>query len=209
MGAGITVAELGWSWAAIALLAVLPVLLTAATAFAKSSVLLGAVRVGLGAEALLSAPVVFALAIVLTAVVMAPTAGAVLAEVDAQGGIEALGTASPASWWASLEPWRAFLERHADAGELEFFAQSQGRGPADPLVVVPAFLLTELREALTMAVVVLVPLVVVDLLVAQATVLLGLTQVQVQVVSVPLKLLLFLAVDGWTVVVGGLLTGYR
>ena len=202
-------AEPGWSWAAIALIAVLPVLLTAATAFAKSSVLLGAVRVGLGAEALLSAPVIFALAIVLTTVVMAPTAGAVLGEIDANGGADALASASPAAWWEMVEPWRAFLQRHADPGELEFFAQLQERPTGDPLVVVPAFLITELREALTMAVVVLVPLVVVDLLVAQTTVLLGMTQLQVQVVSVPLKLLLFLAIDGWNVVIGGLVAGYR
>lgn len=201
--------EPGWTPAAIVLLAVLPVLLAAATAFAKSSVLLGAVRVGLGAEALLSAPVVFAVAIVVTTIIMAPTASAVLAEIGAQGGVDALRTSSPSAWWAAAEPWRAFLERHADPSELEFFSQMQGRAAVDPLVVVPAFLITELGEALAMAVVVLVPLVVVDLLVAQATALLGMTQLQVQIVSVPLKLLLFLAVDGWNVVVGGLVEGYR
>jgi len=141
--------------------------------------------------------------------VMAPTAAAVLTEIDAAGGVEALGGAPPSAWWDALEPWRAFLHRHADPGELEFFAEAQGRAVGDPLVTVPAFLLTELREALTMAVVVLVPLVVVDLLVAQAAALLGMNQLPVAVVSVPLKLLLFLAIDGWTVVVGGLLAGYR
>lgn len=202
-------ADGGWSWAAIALLAIVPVLLTAATAFAKSSVVLGAVRTGLGAEALLSVPVVFALAVVLTAVIMAPVAAAVIGEIEAVGGIDAVGAASPATWWETVAPWREFLHRHAAIDELEFFAQMQARPTDDPLVVVPAFLITELREALTMAVVILVPLVVVDLLVAQATTLLGMTQLQVQLVSVPLKLLLFLAVDGWNVVVGGLVSGYR
>jgi len=206
---GSTVAESSWPWAAILLVAVLPVVLTAATAFAKSSVLLGAVRVGLGAEALLSVPVIFALSVVLTAVVMAPVAGDVIGEVERTGGIDGLASAPPSAWWEAVEPWRAFLVRHADAAELEMFAQVQGRSTGDPLVVVPAFLITELREALAMAVVILVPLVVVDLLVAQATTLLGMTQLQVQVVSVPCKLLLFLAIDGWNVVVGGLLAGYR
>jgi flagellar biosynthesis protein FliP len=203
------VPETGWPWAAILLVAVLPVVLTAATAFTKSSVLLGAVRVGLGAEAMLSVPVIFALSVVLTAVVMAPVAGDVIGEIERSGGIEALGSAPASAWLEAAEPWRAFLVRHADTTELEMFAEVQGRTQGDPLVVVPAFLITELREALAMAVVVLVPLVVVDLLVAQATTLLGMTQLQVQVVSVPLKLLLFLAIDGWNVVVGGLLAGYR
>jgi flagellar biosynthesis protein FliP len=202
-------AETSWPWAAILLVAVLPVVLTAATAFAKSSVLLGAVRIGLGAEALLGVPVIFALSVVLTAVVMAPVAGDVLGEVERTGGIDGLASAPVSAWWDAAEPWRAFLARHADANELEMFAELQGRPQSDPLVVVPAFLITELREALAMAVVILVPLVVVDLLVAQATTLLGMTNLQVQVVSVPLKLLLFLAIDGWNVVVGGLLAGYR
>ena len=195
------------SWTAIAVLALVPLVLAAATAFTKSSVLLGALRVGLGAEALLPMAAVIALALVITIVVMGPTAADVLGEIDARGGFGALG-GSPSAWLDALEPWRAFLFRHCDAAELEFFAELQARDVQDPLVVVPAFLVTELGEALAMAVVVLVPLVVVDLLVAQALALLGLTQMPVQLVAVPLKLLLFLAVGGWDVIVGGLVQGY-
>lgn len=195
------------SWSAIAILALVPLVLAAATAFTKSSVLFGALRVGLGAEALLPVPAVLALALIVTAVVMGPTAADVMAEVDARGGFTALSGA-PEAWLDAFEPWRAFLHRHADAEELEFFAGLQNRPPEDPLVVVPAFLVTELAEALAMAVVVLVPLVVVDLLVAQVLALLGLAQMPVQLVAVPLKLLLFLAVGGWDVVVGGLVEGY-
>jgi type III secretory pathway component EscR len=194
-------------WTAIAFLAALPLVLAAATAFTKSSVLLGALRVGLGAEALLPMAAVIALALVVTAVVMGPTAVDVLDEVEARGGFATL-SGSPAAWLDALEPWRAFLFRHCDAAELEFFAELQGKGVQDPIVVVPAFLVTELGEALAMAVVVLVPLVVVDLVVAQALALLGLAQMPVQLVAVPLKLLLFLAVGGWDVIVGGLVQGY-
>ncbi len=202
-------AEGGWGWAAIVAIAVVPIVLTAATAFAKSSVLLGALRVGLGAETLLPLPVVLALAIVVTALVMAPTAGAVLGEIDARGGLDALAGAEPRAWLEAATPWTDFLARHADAGELEYFAELQARPQQDPLVLVPAFLTTELREALQMAVVVLVPLVVVDLLVAHAIALLGLVTLPTQLVSLPLKLLLFLAVGGWDVVIGGLVEGYR
>jgi type III secretory pathway component EscR len=206
-GAGTTVPELSSSTATFALLAIVPIVLVVATAFAKSSVLLGAVRTGLGAEALLPMPVVLALAMVVTAIVMAPTAAAVLGEIDARGGPAAIDGVS--GWWDTAAPWLEFLQRHADGDELSFFAELQARGAEDPLVIVPAFLVTELREALSMAVVVLVPLVVVDLLVAQAVTLLGFAQLQTALVSVPLKLLLFLAVGGWGVVIGGLVEGYR
>jgi flagellar biosynthesis protein FliP len=197
-----------WTWAAIIAIAVVPIVLMAATAFAKSSVLLGAVRVGLGAEALLPLPVILALAIVVTTIVMAPTAGAVLSEIDARGGLATLGT-DAAAWLDAAAPWSDFLRRHADPDELTAFVELQARSSDDPLVLVPAFLTTELREALQMAVVILVPLVIVDLLVAHASALLGLATMPTQLVAVPLKLLLFLAVGGWDVVIGGLVEGYR
>lgn len=202
----------GWSTAAILLIAALPVVLTAATSFTKVSVVLGALRTGLSAEAILSLPVIFALSVVLTVVIMAPVGAAVMGEMQAQGGaavwVDGLSDGSSA-WQDVAAPWQGFLLRHADPGELEFFSGLHGRAIDDPIVVVPSFLMTELREALVMAVVVLVPLVVVDLLVAQATTLLGMTQLQVHLVSAPLKLLLFLAVDGWRIVVEGLIAGYR
>jgi type III secretory pathway component EscR len=202
----------GGSTAAIVLIAALPIVLTAATAFTKVSVVLGALRVGLGAEAILSLPVIFALSVVLTAVVMTPVGVAISGELQLHGGAAAWaqGVADGSHGWQDAAlPWQEFLLRHADAAELEFFAGLHDRATNDPIVVVPAFLMTELREALVMAVVILVPLVVVDLLVAQTTTLLGMTSLQVALVSAPLKLLLFLAVDGWRVVVEGLVAGYR
>jgi len=195
------------SWTVLAILAALPLVLAAATAFTKSSVLFGALRFGLGAEALLPMPVVLALALVVTAIVMGPTAADVLGEIEARGGFDTLAR-TPTAWLEAFEPWRVFLARHAEPDELAFFAELQGRGVDDPLVIVPAFLVTELAEALAMAVVVLVPLVIVDLLVAQGLALLGLAQMPVPLVAVPLKLLLFLAVGGWDVIVGGLVEGY-
>ena len=157
-----------------AVLVAVPLALVLATAFTKASVVLGALRVGLGAEALLPLPVVLAIALVVTAVVMAPTAAATLDVLDDAGGLPALSDLEQAR--ALLAPLGAFLERHAAADELEFFAELQGRAAADPLVVVPAFLVTELTEALAMAVVIIVPLVLVDLLVAQVLVLWGLVE---------------------------------
>ena len=109
---------------------------------------------------------------------------------------------------ALLQPLLDFTQRHADPAELDFFAELQGRSTQEVWVRVPAFLVTELTEALAIAVVILVPFVLADLVVGQALMLGGLASVPQPLVSVPVKLLLFLAVGGWDVVIGGLVKGY-
>lgn len=189
-------------------LAALPVLAVTCTAFAKSSIVLGALRKGLGADGLIPAGVVLALALVVTAIVMGPTATAIVELVDARGGPAAVVAGGADVWAVVLEPLRAFLDRHADAGELAMFAELQGLEPGHPMVLAPAFLVTELREALFIAVLILVPFVVIDLLVAQILALMGLFQQPIPLVTLPLKLLLFLSVAGWDVVIGGIVEGY-
>jgi flagellar biosynthesis protein FliP len=116
------------------------------------------------------------------------------------------------------QPLLEFLARHTDPAELAFFAELASAGgqlelielpEAKPLVLIPAFLVTELTEALAMAVYVLVPFLVVDLVVAQVLVLGGLTNQPAAAVTLPLKVLLFLAVGGWDAVIGGIIGGYR
>lgn len=188
-------------------LAALPLVLVMATAFTKASVVVGALRVGLGAELLLTWSATLALALVITGVVMAPVALETLAAIDAAGGSAALATGT-AGWELVMAPLLEFLQRHASADELRFFVELQGVAASDPRVLVPAFLVTELTEALHMAVLILLPLVIVDLVVAQTLGLLGLAAAPGPLVTLPLKLLLFLAVGGFDVVVGGLVEGY-
>jgi flagellar biosynthesis protein FliP len=189
-------------------LALLPLGLAACTAFTKVSIVLAALRTGLGAEKLLPYGVILALAVVVTAVVMGPTAVASWTALEDAGGPAALAGAELSAWLEVLAPLREFLLAHADPGELDFFAGLHDLPSEHPLVLVPAFLLTELAEALHIAVLILVPFVVVDLLAAQVLVLLGLGQAPSPIVALPAKVLLFLAVGGWQVVVAGLVEGY-
>jgi type III secretory pathway component EscR len=186
-----------------------PLLAITCTAFTKASVVLSALRVGLGAETLLPWSAVFALSLAITAVVMGPVAAASLEALAAAGGLENL-TLGPGSQIVDvLAPLQQFLQRHADAGELGFFVELQGVPAEHPLALVPAFLLTELGEALQISLLVLVPFVLVDLVVAQVLLLLGIgSGVSQALVSLPLKISLFLAVGGWDVIVRGLVEGY-
>jgi type III secretion protein R len=112
-----------------------------------------------------------------------------------------------------LGPLRTFLARHASARDRETFTALAGRmGRAvqgDELwVLAPAFVTTELREAFAIAVLIFVPFLVIDLVVGLGLAALGLTSTSPQTVALPLKLLLFVSIDGWRLLVDGLLRGY-
>jgi type III secretion protein R len=113
----------------------------------------------------------------------------------------------------AIGPLREFLGKHAAARDRETFvgvSRRMGREvTGDEIwVLAPAFLTTELREAFAIAVVIFVPFLVLDLIAGLALAALGLQTTQPQVVALPLKLLLFVAIDGWRLLVDSLLRGY-
>jgi len=113
----------------------------------------------------------------------------------------------------SLGPLRAFLARHASARDRETFtalATRMGRAvQGDEIwLLAPAFLTTELREAFAIAVLIFVPFLVIDLIVGLGLAALGLSSTSPQAIALPLKLLLFVSVDGWRLLIDGLLRGY-
>jgi flagellar biosynthesis protein FliP len=190
-------------------LASLPLLLAACTAFTKISVVLAALRHGLSAERLLPFGSMLALALVITALVMAPVAQGCLTALELAGGIEALTAAPLEIGGELLAPLWEFQRAHAEHEQLELFAELSGRAIDEPVVLVPAFLVSELGRALELAVMILIPFVVVDLMCAQVLVLLGLGTTPTTVIALPAKILLFLAADGWRTVIVGLIEGYR
>jgi type III secretion protein R len=110
-------------------------------------------------------------------------------------------------------PLREFLLRHTSANDRTTFvalAKQMGRDVSgDELwVVAPAFVASELREAFAIAVLIFVPFLVIDLVVALGLAALGLQATPPQVVGLPLKLLLFVAVDGWRLLLESLIRGY-
>jgi type III secretion protein R len=112
-----------------------------------------------------------------------------------------------------LGPLRAFLTRHASARDRETFTALATRmdhavAGDEIWVLAPAFVTTELREAFAIAVLVFVPFLIIDLVVGLGLASLGLMSTSPQTVALPLKLLLFVAVDGWRLLIDGLLRGY-
>lgn len=206
----------------LALLSLVPIVLMATTAFVKISTVLQIARNAIGAQNVPSNTVILALAAVLSAVAMAPVGNAIAAR-----GADLLAHAgeldTPALVTRGVDavsvPLRSFLEANATPKEKARFlalakaarqgADAENVRERDLAVIVPAFVVSELDRAFALGVAVFLPFLVLDLVVANVLVAAGLGSLSPSQVSLPLKLLLFLAVDGWGLLAKALVLGYR
>lgn len=192
-------------------LALLPLALMTLTSFAKVSVVLSALRNALGASDVPSAAVITALAFALSVFVMAPLA----AEVEQAMGATSGRPANVASLLDSArEPLRRFLSTNAGSKEKQLFVElSRERGDAlqdDSLPVLwAAFALHEIKQAFYLGFFVFLPFLVLDFLVANVLLALGLHGLTPQAVALPFKLLLFVAADGFVLVSRALVLSYN
>ena len=207
---------------ALLALSLVPLVLMTATSFVKLAVVLTLLRNALGVPDVPSGAVVTALAAILSAYVMAPVAAEILprwtqasAHIDASDPFAgASGTAVREALAASKPPLVGFLKRNAGAAERGLFERLSRRSAAfaatadDLLVALPAFLISELKEAFQIGLLVLLPFVVIDLVVANVLLALGMNMLAPSAVALPFKLLLFVLVDGWYVLSEALVRGY-
>lgn len=209
---------------ALGALTILPFAFMTATSFVKISVVFSILRNALGAGQVPSGGIVTALAAILTLYVMAPVGGQIVdASAPAVARIDRVDPLSTTD--AVLEaielgvaPLRSFLERNADARERRLFLDLARRArPADQrdqvsesdlLVVLPAFVITELSEAFQIGFLVFIPFLVVEMVVANVLLALGMSMLSPTQVSMPFKLLLFVLVDGWYLLSRALVLGY-
>jgi type III secretion protein R len=202
----------------LALVGILPFVFMALTSFVKIATVLSIVRGAIGADGVPSSAVVLALSAALTLIAMAPVGSRIAERLE-----PLLATASPdptalipGAIEAVREPLRGFLSSNASVREKERFLKlaKQRRGPGaevsdtDLIVAVPAFLVTELLEAFTLGFAIYLPFLVIDLVVANVLVGLGMQMMNPNQISLPFKLLLFVAADGWGLLAEALVTGY-
>lgn len=202
--------EWGLGW--LVLLALGPLLAVVATAFAKAAVLLGILRGGLGARSVLPMPVVLGLATVLALLVMAPVGRDLADAMGPQPTVDAHAlTAASSRGWPVLE---RFLVAHTKAADTA--TVTEATKPLDPApdraerpaARIVAFSISELTAAFQLGVLLLIPFLVVDLLVANTLAVLGFHLLSPVLVALPFKLLLFVAADGWSLFVRGFLGTY-
>ena len=202
----------------LAALSLIPFAVVMLSSFSKMSIVLSLFRTALGSQQAPPAVVLTGLAAVLTGYVMSPVAHELLARARELSPSSTEGRAWDRDLAHVGAPLREFLLKHSASEERRRFIDLsvELRGPEVPPpdetafgVVVPAFVLTELKEAFQLGFVVFLPFLVVDMVVANILLALGMQTLSPTQVSLPLKLLLFVAADGWGLLARGLVLGYR
>lgn len=113
------------------------------------------------------------------------------------------------------KPLKEFMMKQTRESDLEFFVQlSKHRQPETPdeitlWEVAPAYIMSELKTAFEIGFVIFVPFIVLDLVIANILLALGMFMLSPTIISLPFKLLIFIAVDGWALIVQGLVTSYN
>lgn len=206
---------------ALALITLLPFAFMTLTAFVKISTVLQIVRGAIGAQNVPSNTVIMALSASLTLLAMAPVgsriadrAGPLLNGKDADTSALVSGLVD-----ATREPLRSFLKANASEREKHRFfeiaklarpeAERSAVGRDDLVILIPAFVISELIEAFALGFAIYLPFLIIDLVVSNVLLALGMQMMNPTQVSLPFKLLLFVAVDGWGLLAQALVTGYR
>jgi flagellar biosynthetic protein FliP len=197
---------------AITVLSIAPSALLLVTSFTKIIVVLALTRNALGLPTSPPNQVLTGLALFLTIFVMGPVFGDIN-EVAVQPYLDGGITATQA-YDAGSAPLKEFLLSNTLDDELKLMVGLSGEEqPADResvsmLTLVPAFVLSELKSAFIIGLVVFIPFLVLDMLVSASLMAMGMMMVPPSVVSLPFKLLLFVVVDGWTLITTALVGSY-
>jgi type III secretion protein R len=205
-------------------LALAPFVLIMLTSFVKISVVLSILRNALGTQSVPPNQVITGLAFVLTIFIMIPVAeqmyaaaGAVTQTNDifSEASVRSIYQAST----MGKEPLRQFLGRHSHPSDRLLFMELAARletqsptpaavGRDDFKVIIPAFVTSELKEAFQIGFLIFVPFIIIDMVIANILLSMGMHMLSPSVISLPFKLLLFVLVDGWFMLVRGLVLSY-
>lgn len=203
---------------ALGLFALLPLLLVTMTSFLKISIVLALVRNALGVQQAPPNMAIYALAILLSAYVMAPIGHrmiqAVADEKDPTMSVKTLLQVVR----KSSDPIREFLISNSKADQREFFFTTAKKlwppdlvnqsSKTDLLIVTPAFVVSELTAAFEIGFLLFLPFIIIDLVISNILMAMGMMMVSPVTISLPLKLFLFVMVDGWSRLIHGMVETY-
>jgi len=191
----------------------LPAALLGLTAFTRIIIVLGLLRQALGTGQTPGNQVLLALALFLTSMIMKPVfdhawANGIAPYLDHQIDFKT-------AWQLASEPFRGFMLAQVRENDLMTFAGLSNSGPyATPQdvpfgVLAASFLTSELKTAFEIAFLIYIPFVIIDLVVASVLMSMGMMMLSPMLISAPFKILLFVLVDGWVLVVGSLAASFN
>ncbi|HXF55711.1 MAG TPA: flagellar type III secretion system pore protein FliP [Hyphomicrobiaceae bacterium] len=198
----------------ITVLSVAPGLLIMVTCFTRIVIALSFLRAGLGLQTTPANLVLISLALFMTFYIMAPTFDRAW-----QSGLAPFMENKISEEEAYVEitrPFKAFMRANVREKDLQLFqelATQSGQQPAQDAeielrVLIPAFMISELRRGFEIGFLIVLPFLVIDMIVATLTMSMGMMMLPPTVISLPFKILFFVLIDGWNLLVGGLVRSF-
>ncbi|MDI9413787.1 MAG: flagellar type III secretion system pore protein FliP [Bacillota bacterium] len=196
----------------LTVLTLAPAILTLMTSFTRTVIVLSFIRNALGTNQVPPNQVLIGLALFLTVFIMAPIFGTIyndafLPYMDGELSLEQL-------WSEGMEPIREFMLRNTREKDLEMFVafrsdeRPQTVDDVDTFTLIPAFVISELKTAFQLSFVIFIPFLVIDMVVASTLMGMGMMMLPPVMISLPFKILLFILVDGWYLVINSLVTSF-
>lgn len=202
----------------LALMALMPTLVVVCTCFLKIVVVMSLLRNALGVQQMPPNLALYGMALILSVYVMAPVGVNMFDRLTAQPDTLKSVPALIGGVREGAEPLREFMTKNSRPEQRDFFVRTAQRmwGPQlsaglterDFIVLMPAFVVSELTAAFQIGFLLYLPFVVIDLIVSNVLLALGMMMVSPSTISLPLKLFLFVMVDGWTRLLHGLVLSY-
>ena len=196
----------------MATFSLLPFIFVSMTHFLRFTIVFSMLKTAMGTNSVPPAITLIGLSLILTLYTMAPTFDNMYQAYQIpyqknKNVVEALN--------ASSKPLKEYMLKQTRQSDLAFFVEkTRGGAPQSPdeltlWEVAPAYIISELKTAFEIGFIIYVPFIVLDLVVANILLALGMFMLSPQIVSTPFKLLIFIAVDGWSLIVKGLVESFN
>ena len=197
----------------LVILSMLPLIIVTMTPFLRILIILSLLRTSLGTQQVPPNLVVIGMAIISTGYVLCPT----LIQINETALIPLSNQriTVPQAIGEAYKPLRKFMLKQTEMKDLAFFYRlSNEPNPTSPEQVgfrqlIAAFLLSELRTSFQIGFLIFIPFLVIDLIIANILLAFGMIMLSPTIVSLPFKLLIFVAVDGWTLIIKGLVQSFN
>lgn len=196
----------------MASLSLIPFAVVSMTSFLRYMIVLSILKTALGTQQVPPAIVLVGMALILTMYTMSPVFGEIYERINPvmqrNGSVVQVMA-------AGSEPLKNFMMRQTRQSDVAFFLQLSRSKPPESAKdltlweVAPAFMVSELRTSFEIGFIIFIPFIVIDLVVANILLALGMMMLSPTIISLPFKILIFVAVDGWSLIVNGLVQSFN
>jgi flagellar biosynthetic protein FliP len=195
-------------------LSLVPALLFVVTGFSRILIVLGFIRTAMGTQSTPPNQVLVGIALFLTLFVMMPTVNAI--KKDAWEPLEHHAISTTTAISRAEQPLRQFMFRQTGEDELSLFVNlakmksaPQTEGQVPTYVLIPAFVMSEMKTSFQIGFLIFLPFLIIDLIVSSTLMSMGMVMLPPTFISMPFKILLFVLVDGWDLIARALVSSFH